>query len=142
MVLEAREERSRSSKEKTQSKTLTDAFGVCPQSLGPSSSPTNPGEPNTSEDSELGMDCDLPNRVLGHALIHVLISGCPQRLDPQHSPRTPIKLDRLPWTRKEGQGKAGIPGVQGEELGAVHACVWMSHMYTLEAENWAWACTK
>lgn len=141
VVFGAREERPRSPKEKSQSKTFTDAFGVSPKPRA-QCLPANTGEPNTSEDSELGMDCDLPNGVLGHALIHVLIPRRPQRLDPQHGPRTPVKLDRLPWAGKRGQGQAGVPGVQGGEMGAVHTCVRMSYVYTLKAENWARICTS
>lgn len=53
------------------------------------------------------MDRDLPDGVLGHTLIHVLIPGRPQRLDPQHGARTLVKLNRLPWAGKRGQGEAG-----------------------------------
>lgn len=63
--------------------------------------PPPPREASTSEDSEFRVDRDLPDRVLCHALVHVLIPGCPQRLDPQHGPRTLVKLDRLPRARGE-----------------------------------------
>lgn len=61
-----------------------------------------PGDHGTSEDSELGVDRDLPGRVLGHTLVHILVPGRPERLDPQHGPRAPVELDRLPRRGTEG----------------------------------------
>lgn len=71
------------------------------------------------------MDRDLPGGVLGHTLVHILISGCPQRLDPQHGPRTLVKLDCLPWATGREEGEAAVRGVGllGEEQGAV-LCTW------------------
>lgn len=39
----------------------------------------------TSEDGELGMDGDLPVRVLSNTLVNVFIPGSPEGLDPQNS---------------------------------------------------------
>lgn len=56
--------------------------------------PLSPGA-CTSQDGELRMNCDLPHRVLGHTLVHVLIPGCPKWLDPQHGPRALVKVNGL-----------------------------------------------
>lgn len=69
----------------------------------------------TSENSQLRVNCDFSHRVLGHALIHVLISGCPQRLDPQHCPGALVKVD--------GLRGVGVMGSRGEDTWGTHAGV-------------------
>lgn len=49
----------------------------------------------TSEDGELGMDSDLPVRVLSNTLVNVLIPGSAEGLDPQNSTCTFIKFNCL-----------------------------------------------
>lgn len=49
----------------------------------------------TSEHGELGVDSDLPMRVLSNALVNVLVAGRAEGLDPQDSTCTLIKLDGL-----------------------------------------------
>lgn len=73
---------------------------VCSSSLHPGA--------GTSENSQLCVNCNFPHRVLGHALVHILISGRPQRLDPQHCPGALVKVDGL-------QG-VGVTGSRGEDM--------------------------
>lgn len=49
----------------------------------------------TSEDGELGMDGDLPMRVLSNTLVNVFIPGSPEGLNPQNSTCAFIKFNRL-----------------------------------------------
>lgn len=57
----------------------------------------------TSEDGELGMDGNLPMRVLSNTLVNVLIPGSPEWLDPQNSTCAFIKFDCLEDKGKERQ---------------------------------------
>lgn len=65
----------------------------------------------TSEDGELGVDSDLPMRVLSNTFVNVLIPGSPEGLDPQNSTCTFIKFNGLGDRGKETHTHSKCPWV-------------------------------
>lgn len=68
----------------------------------------------TSNNGQLCGDGHLSSTVARHTFVDVLISGCSERLDPQHSAGTLVELHSLDSRGTTGQGDTSVQSVTAE----------------------------